>query len=120
MILRRAYPQTEPEVGKANGTVRCQVSEHGGQPRVDKVTFTPDQLVKHGEEQFVAFVPQAGESSGFVVKLSNGRIDLGLDGFRHADLLSQAALCSKKVTVVVSPPCKGKCPELKALVVPAE
>ena len=121
-------------MGKANGTIRCRISgESGCQPHVAKVTFTPDQQIKHGKHQFVAFVPEdvpkgqqsgknackAEERAGFVLKLCNGSIELG-PGQLGTYLLSHEPLGDTKVTVVVSHPSGCKCPELKALVIPAE
>ena len=109
-------------MARANGTISCRISgKRGCQPRVDAVTFIPDQSIKHGKREFVAFVPEGAKACGFVAKLRNGRIDLRLGGLKRLDSLLQAALCNTKITVVVSPPPKGKSrPRLKALVVPAE
>ena len=97
--------------------------------------FTPEVRIKHGQREFVAFVPYASkgheggegvckmeerEEIGFVRELCNGEIELGA-GKLSSDLLSQAALRNTKVTVIVSQQHKcERCLELKALVVPAE
>ena len=118
-------------MGKANGTISCCISAEKGPPLVKGVIFAPDQSIKHGKSQFVAFVPDVpkgqegrrdaeGDEMGFVRELCNGRIELDPGGFNH-DLLLRAALRHTKVTVIVSQQDKPKCrPVLKALVVPAE
>ena len=126
---------------KANGTISCHISgacanqscascKSGAcanqscascKPCIRTVTFTPDSdhSIKHGQHQYVAFVPE-GDELGLVKKLCNGRIDL-TNELCCPNLLSQVALHAKKVTVVVSQPRYGKVgPKLKKLIFPAE
>lgn len=136
---------------KANGIIRCRFSgESDCQPCVANVAFTPDQQIKHGKHQFVAFVPDdfrqvdvpksqgsgdecgsAEETSGATTG-SRGRQRAGFvlklrngsielaPGKLDPCLLSQAALHNTKVTVVVSEPVENGRLVLEALVVPAE
>ena len=99
---------------KANGVIHCRIS---GQCCC--VTFTPDppHWIEHGQDQFVAFVPE-GAKYGFVAKLCNGRKKLVANGLCPS-LLSQVALSNTKVTVVVSRLCDGGL-KLEELIVPAE
>lgn len=98
--------------------------------------FTPSKTTKDGKREFVAFVPERCGHGGFVAELDRGTTPLVPEGFDTGTLL-RAALCSTRVTVIVSQHSEPECHtraggassplpngrptlKLKGLIVPAE